>query len=83
MAGDIVTRLREGLWRNDCCSSPSCNGDWYTPLDDKDFIEAADEIERLRRMAMTLIDELRQNGGYEAYTPKMLFQEFYEEARRD
>lgn len=44
--------------------------------------QAADEIERLQRMAMTLIDELRQNGGYEAYTPKMLFQEFYEEAHR-
>lgn len=71
MADDIVPRLRD-----------------YDFMRDGDFpeltmAEAADEIERLRRMAMTLIDELRQNGGYEAYTPKMLFQEFYEEARRD
>lgn len=43
---------------------------------------AISEIERLRELAYLLIDELRFNGGYEAYTPKMLFDEFYEQAVR-
>lgn len=68
MADDIVTRLRE-----ETCHMPECC--WL-------FTDAADEIERLRGMAMTLIDELRQNGAYKAYTPEMLFQGFYNEARR-
>lgn len=71
VSDDILTRLREASIKL------SVYG-----VDRKTMLEAADEIERLRRMAMMLIDELRQNGGYEAYTPEMLFQEFYEEARR-
>lgn len=73
MIDDIVTRLREitqpGKWQS--------MGKW-----DRTANEAADEIERLRKLAYLLIDELRFNGGYEAYTPKMLFDEFYEQAVR-
>lgn len=74
MDEDIVTRLRGFVFKNGrLCSCDPCLA--------RD--EAADEIERLRKTAYALIDELRHNGGYEAYTPKMLFEEFYEQAVND
>ena len=48
----------------------------------RDLHRAADEIERLRKVAYLLIDELRFNGGYEAYTSRMLFDKAYEQAVR-
>ena len=70
MTDDIVTRLRESEWNE----NPQTNV--------RLCADAADEIERLRKLAYLLIDELRFNGGYEAYTSKMLFDEFYEQAVR-
>lgn len=81
---DIVIRLRQFVKR--CNHDWNLGNEWYpAPMECVSCIrqrDAADEIERLRELAYLLIDELRFNGGYEAYTPKMLFDEFYEQAVR-
>lgn len=79
MADDIVTRLRDSRGMTTCRSSDG----FMSIIPDTGLMrEAADEIERLRKLAYLLIDELRFDGGYEAYTSKMLFDEFYEQAVR-
>lgn len=74
MTDDILTQLRNAL--------EFYKGWWYLQCSTADLKRAADEIERLRKMAYAMIDELRQNGGYEPYTTQMLFNEFYEQAVR-
>lgn len=73
MSDDLVTRLR------DIASLRVPMGGSIIPMA---CTEAADEIERLRKTIYALIDELRYNGGYEAYTSKMVFDEFYEQVVR-
>lgn len=79
MDDDIVTRLRES---DGMAISRSDDGFLSIHADTDLLREAADEIERLHKLAYLLIDELRYDGGYEAYTSKMVFDEFYEQAVR-
>jgi len=71
MTDNIVTRLRDiASLRGPMAGNVipfTCNA-------------AAGEIELLNEVIELLIDELRQNGGYEAYTPTMVRQEFIDKA---
>ncbi len=73
MTDDIVTQLR---FEYASCECSGIRHDCDRCETDK---QAADEIEILNKVIELLIDELRQNGGYEAYTPTMIRQEFVDE----
>lgn len=80
MSDDIVTWLRRVAPLAKAQDPDSPDPYWWSLT--AGVTAAADEIERLRKAAYALIDELRYNGGYEAYTSKMVFAEFYEQAVR-
>lgn len=77
MTDDIVVRL------DTLASNYKTTEFEFMYADYETVCEASFQIQHLKDVIYQMIDELRFNGGFEAYTSAMVFQEFSDQAKRN